>query len=214
MPLRVMTILAEHLGARSVREYDKFRFVEREPKARLMESSNCCCVRYRDRWTALAISRLKAGSPVRPVLGIASRPILSHGLARSPISLQEFMHYLVVFVGGGLGAALRHAVNRAAFALFGPSLPIATLFVNVVGSFAMGVVVALFLARSTASQDLKLFLTTGVLGGFTTFSAFSLDAATMWQRGDHAAVVVYAVASVVLSIGGLFLGMITVRAIG
>jgi CrcB protein len=119
--------------------------------------------------------------------------------------------YFFVFVGGGIGAALRHGVNRAALAFFGPSFPIGTLFVNVTGSLLMGVLAGLFLPKAGASQELRLFLTTGVLGGFTTFSAFSLDAALMWQRGDLPALSTYLVSSVALSIGALCLGMTAVR---
>lgn len=119
--------------------------------------------------------------------------------------------YLVVFVGGGLGAALRHAVNRASLAYFGPGLPYGTLLVNVLGGFLLGVVCELFLMKGGGSQEFRLFLTTGVLGGFTTFSAFSLDAALMWQRGDYAALAFYIGASVLLSVAALFVGMAAVR---
>lgn len=120
--------------------------------------------------------------------------------------------YLVVFVGGGLGAAIRHGVNRASLAYLGPTFPYGTLFVNIVGGLLMGVTAELFLVKAGGSQDFRLFLTTGVLGGFTTFSAFSLDAAVMWQRSDYAALGTYVVGSVVLSIGALFVGMAAVRA--
>lgn len=121
--------------------------------------------------------------------------------------------YLVVFVGGGLGAALRHGVNRASLAYLGPDFPYSTLFVNVVGGLLMGVLAELFLVKGGGSQDFRLFLTTGFLGGFTTFSAFSLDAALMWQRSDFAALGTYVVASVLLSITALFLGMAAIRAL-
>lgn len=121
--------------------------------------------------------------------------------------------YLVVFIGGGIGAALRHGVNRASLAYLGPEFPYGTLFVNVVGGLLMGVCAELFLARGGGSQEFRLFLTTGLLGGFTTFSAFSLDAALMWQRSDFAALASYVVASVLLSIAALFLGMAAVRAV-
>jgi CrcB protein len=121
------------------------------------------------------------------------------------------MNYLLVFLGGGIGAALRHGVSSGAFALLGLSFPFATLFVNVVGSLVMGMLAELFLLKAGGSQEVKLFLTTGLLGGFTTFSAFSLDAATMWQRGDHLALCVYLFSSVGLSIGALFFGMAAVR---
>ena len=121
------------------------------------------------------------------------------------------MTYLLVFLGGGLGAALRHLVNRLAFAAFGPALPVGTLFVNVAGGFFMGLLAALFLAKGGGDQALRLFLVTGLLGGFTTFSAFSLESALMWQRGEWAALAAYAIGSVVLSVGALFLGMATMR---
>lgn len=121
--------------------------------------------------------------------------------------------YLVVFVGGGLGAAMRHGVNRASLAYLGPAFPYGTLFVNVIGGLLMGVLAELFLVKGGGSQDFRLFLTTGVLGGFTTFSAFSLEAAVMWQRSDYAALGTYVVASVALSIAALFLGMAAVRAL-
>jgi CrcB protein len=121
------------------------------------------------------------------------------------------VHYLIVFVGGGIGAALRHGVNRAAFAYLGPGFPHGTLIVNVAGGLLMGVLAGLFLIKTGVSHDLRLFLTTGVLGGFTTFSAFSLDAALMWQRGDYGPLALYIVCSVLLSIGALFAGMAIVR---
>ena len=123
------------------------------------------------------------------------------------------MHYAVVFLGGGIGAALRHGINRAALAHFGPGFPYGTLFVNVAGGFLLGVLAELFLIKGGGSQEWRLFLTTGVLGGFTTFSAFSLDAAVMWQRGDYAALGTYVTASVLLSIAALFFGMSAVRAL-
>lgn len=121
--------------------------------------------------------------------------------------------YLAVFVGGGLGAAFRHAVNRASLAYLGPGFPYGTLFVNVVGGLLMGVLAELFLVKGGGSQEFRLFLTTGFLGGFTTFSAFSLDAALMWQRSDYVALASYIFASVFLSIAALFVGMAAVRAV-
>ena len=122
------------------------------------------------------------------------------------------MHYLIVFVGGGFGAALRHGVNRASLAYLGPAFPWGTLFVNIVGGLIMGALAGLFLIKG-GSQEWRLFLTTGVLGGFTTFSAFSLEAALMWQRSEYGALGLYVAASVLLSILALFVGMSVVRAI-
>lgn len=121
------------------------------------------------------------------------------------------MSYLVVFVGGGIGAALRHGVNRAVATYLGMGFPYGTLFVNVTGALLMGVLAELYLIRGGGGQDFRLFLTTGILGGFTTFSAFSLDAAVMWQRGDYLLCAAYAIGSVILSVGGLFAGMAAVR---
>lgn len=121
--------------------------------------------------------------------------------------------YLAVFIGGGLGAALRHGVNRASFAYFGPGFPYGTLIVNVVGGLVMGVLAELFLVKGGGSQEFRLFLTTGFVGGFTTFSAFSLEAALMWERSDYAVLGSYIAASVLLSVGALFLGMAGARAL-
>jgi CrcB protein len=118
--------------------------------------------------------------------------------------------YLIIFAGAGLGGMARHAVNMAA-ARFGLAFAWGTLAVNIAGSFLMGVLTAWFALRAGAPQHVKLFLTTGLLGGFTTFSAFSLDAALMWERGDFAQLALYAGGSVILSIAGLFAGMAAVR---
>jgi fluoride exporter len=123
------------------------------------------------------------------------------------------MHYLVVFIGGGIGAALRHGVNRAALGWLGTGFPYGTLFVNIAGGLLMGVLAETFLVKGGGSQEFRLFLTTGILGGFTTFSAFSLDAALMWQRSDYTALGAYVIGSVVFSIAALFVGMAVARAI-
>ena len=123
------------------------------------------------------------------------------------------MHYILVFVGGGIGATLRHAVNRASLAWLGPGYPYGTLFVNIAGGLVVGILAELFLVKGGGSQSLRLFLVTGILGGFTTFSAFSLDAALMWQRGDYAALGTYVAASVFFSIAALFFGMAAVRSL-
>lgn len=115
--------------------------------------------------------------------------------------------YLIVFAGAGLGGALRHGVNMAALRMFGPGFPIATLAVNVLGSFLMGVLFALFSLKVDVPAGLRLFLTTGVLGGFTTFSAFSLDAALLYEQGQGVLALIYVLASVILALTGLFLGM-------
>ena len=119
--------------------------------------------------------------------------------------------FLLVFIGGGVGAALRHGVNILAARLLGPAFPYATIIENVSGSLAMGLLAGYFAFKGDASQPMRLFLATGVLGGYTTFSAFSLDTALLWERGEVALVAVYVVGSVALSIAGLFAGLALVR---
>jgi CrcB protein len=122
--------------------------------------------------------------------------------------------YLLVFLGAGIGGSLRHAVNLACARAFGTGLPWGTLTVNVVGSLIMGVLAAwlAFKAGEGWSQPLRLFLATGILGGFTTFSAFSLDAVLLWERGEAGTALAYVAVSVLLSIGGLITGLALVRA--
>jgi fluoride exporter len=119
--------------------------------------------------------------------------------------------FLLVFLGGGLGSMLRHAVNQASAAAFGMNFPYGTLFVNIFGSLAMGLIAGWFAFRGQGEQLLRLFLTTGILGGFTTFSAFSLDAALLWERGQTAGAALYIVSSVAASIVGVFIGLFIMR---
>ena len=121
------------------------------------------------------------------------------------------MNYLIVFVGGGIGAALRHGFNVGFARLIGTAFPYATLFENVSGSLAMGLLIAIFAFKSGIPQHWQLFLTTGILGGYTTFSTFSLDAALLYERGELGLAAAYVLLSVVLSIGGLFAGIALVR---
>ena len=121
------------------------------------------------------------------------------------------MGFLIVFLGGGLGAALRHGVNLAMARLLGTAFPFATLFENVSGSFTMGLLAGYFAFRGGLTQHWQLFLTTGILGGYTTFSAFSLDAALLYERGALGMAALYALISVVLAIGGLFAGLWIMR---
>jgi fluoride exporter len=123
------------------------------------------------------------------------------------------MTYLIVFLGGGIGAALRHGFNLGFARLLGTAVPYATLFENVTGSLAMGLLVGWFALKGGLPQHWQLFLTTGVLGGYTTFSAFSLDAAVLYERGAIGAAALYVLLSVALSIAGLFAGMAVVRAV-
>lgn len=119
--------------------------------------------------------------------------------------------FLIVFLGGGIGAALRHGVNLAALRWFGFSFPWGTLFVNVTGSIVMGLLAAYFAFKAGGSQSMRLFFATGILGGYTTFSAFSLDVALLYERGDVALAAAYVLASVAFSIAGLFAGLALMR---
>jgi CrcB protein len=119
--------------------------------------------------------------------------------------------FFLVFLGGGIGAGLRHGVNVLFARWFGTTFPWGTLFENVTGSLVMGLLAGYFAFKGDASQPLRLFLTTGILGGYTTFSAFSLDVALLYERGEVALAALYVLASVALAIGGLFAGLALVR---
>ncbi|WP_404293348.1 fluoride efflux transporter CrcB [Microvirga sp. RSM25] len=123
--------------------------------------------------------------------------------------------YLLVFLGAGIGGALRHGVNVGCARVCGMAFPWGTLTVNVLGSFLIGALAGwlAFKANEGWSQPLRLFLTTGILGGFTTFSAFSLDAVLIWERGQNGLAATYVAASVLLSIVGLVAGLGLVRTI-
>ena len=124
------------------------------------------------------------------------------------------MLYLIVFIGAGIGGALRHGVNVAATRLFGFGFPYGTLIVNVTGSFAMGLLAGFFAYRAGIPQHLRLFLTTGILGGFTTFSTFSLDAALLIERHSYRAAAGYLVGSVAAGLAALFFGLAVFRSAG
>jgi len=121
--------------------------------------------------------------------------------------------YLFVFAGGGLGAALRHFVNGASLRLVGSDWPLGTLFINVTGSILMGVVAALFAFKLSLPPALRLFIATGILGGYTTFSTFSLETALLVERGQSGFALLYVAVSVLLGVAGLFAGMWVVRAL-
>jgi CrcB protein len=120
---------------------------------------------------------------------------------------EGLMGYLIVFAGAGLGGALRHGVNLASARLFGVGFPYGTMIVNIVGSLAMGLLAGYFVARTGIPQHVRLFVTTGVLGGFTTFSAFSLDAVLLIERHAYWSAAAYMLGSVILSLVALFAGL-------
>lgn len=119
--------------------------------------------------------------------------------------------YLIVFLGAGIGGALRHGVNLASGRMFGSGFPYGTLAVNVLGSLLMGLLAGYFMVRTGIGQHGRLFLTTGILGGFTTFSAFSLDSALLIERHSYGLAFGYALGSVVLGILALFVGLALFR---
>jgi fluoride exporter len=116
------------------------------------------------------------------------------------------MGFLWVALGGAVGSSARYGVNLAAPRFLGEEFPWATLIVNVLGCVAMGYLSALLREKMPDDENTRLFLTTGLLGGFTTFSAFSLDFFGLMQRGETPLAVVYAAASVVLSIIAVMIG--------
>ena len=124
------------------------------------------------------------------------------------------MLYLIVFLGAGIGGAMRHGVNVAATRLLGLGFPYGTVIVNVVGSFAMGLLAGYFAYRAGVPQHIRLFLTTGMLGGFTTFSTFSLDAAVLVERHSFGAAAGYMIGSVAAGVVALFFGLAVFRSGG
>ena len=119
----------------------------------------------------------------------------------------------LVFAGAGIGGVARHLVNLGCARICGAVFPWGTLAVNIVGCMLMGLLIGWLALRAGAAwtQDARLFLGTGVLGGFTTFSAFSLDAMQLFERGEMSLALGYVLASVVLSIAALAFGLALVR---
>src|SRR5437868_1217283 len=121
------------------------------------------------------------------------------------------MNYFLVFIGGGVGSSLRHTVNVVCARWLGTAFPYGTFLINITGSIIMGLIAGYLAFKGGASQPWRLFLMTGILGGYTTFSAFSLDAALLYERGELALAALYVVGSVGLSIAGLFAGLTLMR---
>jgi len=116
-----------------------------------------------------------------------------------------------VACGGALGAMGRHLISGQVMRWAGGGFPWGTLTVNVVGSFILGLLVEYLAQRSSATQEIRGFLVVGVLGGFTTFSAFSLDAVLLLERGSLGSAFAYIGGNVLLSIGGMFVGLLLFR---
>lgn len=124
------------------------------------------------------------------------------------------MGVLIVFIGSGIGGACRYGVYLIATRAGLNTFPVATLAVNVIGSFLIGLVAGYAMERAQFPPAWRLFLATGFLGGFTTFSTFSLDVATLWQGGRLGLAAIYVVASVALSLAALFAAMSLAQAAG
>jgi CrcB protein len=118
---------------------------------------------------------------------------------------------MLVALGGAIGSALRFLAVQGVLRVFGPGFPWGVMAVNVAGSFAMGCLAVVLM--QAGPNRLSVFLLTGVLGGFTTFSAFSLDTAVLWQRGEPLQALAYVAGSVALSLVGLALGLVAGRAL-
>ncbi len=123
--------------------------------------------------------------------------------------------YLLVFLGAGLGGCLRHTVNLLAARALGTNFPWGTFLINISGSLIMGLLAGFlaFRAGEAWTQHARLFVLTGVLGGYTTFSAFSLDSALLFERGDYLSSVLYVGGSVGLALVGVFAGLAIMRAL-
>ncbi|WJR66529.1 fluoride efflux transporter CrcB [Neorhizobium sp. CSC1952] len=122
------------------------------------------------------------------------------------------INMLIVAIGGAAGSVLRYLVGVWTLRQFGPNFPWGTLTVNVVGSFAIGFLAELIARRLNASPEMRLLIVTGFLGGFTTFSAFSLDVVALFERGAGFIAATYIVASVAVSLGAVFAGLALGRA--
>ncbi|MEO8465990.1 MAG: fluoride efflux transporter CrcB [Gammaproteobacteria bacterium] len=124
------------------------------------------------------------------------------------------MAYLLVAIGGALGSVLRYVCSGMALRLFGAGFPYGTLFVNVVGSYIIGMAGAFVIAegRAFTTLDFRLFVVTGILGGFTTFSAFSLDTLTLARGGNLSGAAVNVVLSLALCLTAVWLGHFTATA--
>ncbi len=123
------------------------------------------------------------------------------------------MMYIYVAAGGAIGAVLRYFVSMRATDWLGISFPYGTLIVNILGSFIMGAFIGYLAKTLPHSMELRAFVAIGILGGFTTFSAFSLDAVSLIENGHLGQGAIYIISSVLVSILALFAGLYLVRAV-
>ena len=123
------------------------------------------------------------------------------------------LHLLIVMLGGAIGAGGRHMVGKLSLLWFGPGYPWGTLAANLIGGLLMGLLVGAMARAGAGGEQWRLFLGTGILGGFTTFSTFSLDAMNMIERGDWAGMLGYVLISVIGAIAAVAAGLALVRAV-
>lgn len=121
--------------------------------------------------------------------------------------------FILVFFGAGIGGTLRHGVNTLAIRLLGVTFPYGTLIINITGCLVMGLIAGWLALRGETSQPWRLFLMTGILGGYTTFSAFSLDLMLLWERGEMVGSIAYGLASVIGSVIAVSVGLFIIRSI-
>ena len=118
---------------------------------------------------------------------------------------------LMVAIGGAIGAVARQQSNQFIMRIFGGEFPIGTIFVNIFGSFIMGLLFELFTSKITISYEYRTLIFAGVLSSFTTFSSFALDVVLLAERNEYLSALIYIGGSVILSIGFLFLGLLSMR---
>lgn len=123
------------------------------------------------------------------------------------------MNLLLIFIGGGLGAVARHSLSSFVMRQTGSGFPYGTLAVNLIGAFLIGLIIEFSAVKLSIPKEMKLLLVTGILGGFTTFSAFSLDMIVLMQRGAILSCVLYIAASVIGGLLAVYAGMSLIRAI-
>lgn len=124
------------------------------------------------------------------------------------------LNFVLVAIGGALGSVARYGVSLAGGRLLGIGFPYGTLFVNVTGSFAMGALIAWLGRHVELPPEWRLFLAVGVLGGYTTFSSFSLDAIALWEGGAQGTALLYVGLSMVVGLLALAAGLAIVRQLG
>ncbi len=123
------------------------------------------------------------------------------------------MNLIAVFLGGGIGSVLRYMLSAIFGKSFGTVFPFATFLVNILGSLFLGFVLGLFMAKINANTQLKLFLTVGVAGGFTTFSTFTVETFNLFKDGHNYLALLYPVLSIILGFGSVLAGFYLARTV-